>query len=103
MLDIQLLRSHPKRSQPTRQPRRHALDVAGFQALEDERKPLQTRTQELQAKRNALSKQIGQLKAKGEDAGAVMQEVAGIGDDAQGQRDANSAALLAQASTISWR
>ena len=39
------------------------------------------RTQELQAKRNALSKQIGQMKAKGEDSAAVMQEVAGLGDE----------------------
>jgi seryl-tRNA synthetase len=42
------------------------LDVAAFQALENERKTLQTRTEELQAQRNSLSKQIGQLKAKGD-------------------------------------
>ncbi|MCG2592136.1 serine--tRNA ligase [Ramlibacter sp. XY19] len=52
------------------------LDVAAFQSLEAERKTIQTRTEELQAKRNALSKQIGQLKSKGESADAVMAEVA---------------------------
>jgi seryl-tRNA synthetase len=52
------------------------LDVEAFQRLEAERKTIQTRTEELQARRNALSKQIGQLKAKGESADAVMAEVA---------------------------
>ena len=52
------------------------LDEACFSALESERKALQTRTEELQARRNSLSKQIGQLKAKGEDAAPVMAQVA---------------------------
>ncbi len=56
------------------------LDVAKFSALESERKALQTHTEDLQAQRNALSKQIGQRKAKGEDVAAVMAEVGGIGD-----------------------
>jgi seryl-tRNA synthetase len=54
------------------------LDVARFGALEAERKRLQTRTEELQARRNALSKQIGQAKARGEDGATAMAEVAGI-------------------------
>jgi seryl-tRNA synthetase len=62
--------------------------VAAFQALEDERKGLQVRTQDLQAKRNALSKQIGQLKGKGEDAAAVMAEVAGLGDELKRNEEA---------------
>jgi seryl-tRNA synthetase len=56
------------------------LDVERFQSLENERKAIQTRTEELQAKRNSLSKQIGQLKGKGEDTTAVMAEVAGLGE-----------------------
>ena len=51
------------------------LNVDLFQSLENERKTLQTRTEELQAKRNSLSKTIGQLKAKGESADAAMAEV----------------------------
>ncbi len=81
MLDIQLLRTqldHVAARLATRGPQ---LDTAAFQALEDERKQLQTRTQELQARRNALSKQIGMLKGKGEDASGVMAEVAQIGDE----------------------
>ena len=57
------------------------LDVAAYTALESERKTLQTRTEELQARRNSLSKQIGVLKGKGEDTAHVMAEVGGIGDE----------------------
>jgi seryl-tRNA synthetase len=56
------------------------LDVARFSALEAERKRIQTATEDLQARRNALSKQIGQLKSRGEDTHAVMAEVGGIGE-----------------------
>src|SRR5512134_643314 len=56
------------------------LDVARFSALEAERKQLQVRTEELQARRNALSKQIGQLKGKGADASSEMAEVGRIGE-----------------------
>jgi len=81
MLDIQLLRSDAAQVAERLAARGVALDVAAFQALEDERKGLQMRTQDLQAKRNAFSKQIGQLKAKGESTEAVMAEVAGLGDE----------------------
>lgn len=84
MLDISLLRKDldgvlarlnlRKNPQPF-------LDSARFTALEAERKHIQTRTEDLQAKRNSLSKQIGQLKAKGQDTQAVMTEVGGIGDE----------------------
>src|ERR1700712_4197201 len=57
------------------------LDVAAFSALETERKTLQTRTEDLQARRNSLSKQIGMLKGKGEDTAPVMAEGGGIGDE----------------------
>ena len=56
------------------------LDVARFEALEGERKTIQTSTEQLQARRNAASKQIGQLKGKGEDTSALMAEVNGIAD-----------------------
>jgi seryl-tRNA synthetase len=54
------------------------LDVAGYIALEAERKTIQTRTEELQNKRNTLSKSIGMLKAKGESVDAVMAETGAI-------------------------
>jgi len=81
MLDIQLLRKDLPAAVAGLKRRGFEFDEAGFRALEDERKKVQSRTEELQARRNALSKQIGMLKAKGEDASAVMAEVAGIGDE----------------------
>ena len=78
MLDIQLLRTDIDAVSRRLSARGYALDVATFQTLEAERKALQTRTQDLQARRNTLSKQIGQLKGKGEDASAVMAEVASL-------------------------
>jgi seryl-tRNA synthetase len=78
MLDIAYLRRDLnqviERLQTRKQPQPF-LNVDLFQSLENERKTLQTRTEELQAKRNSLSKTIGQLKAKGESADAVMAEV----------------------------
>ncbi|GJG93663.1 serine--tRNA ligase [Cupriavidus pauculus] len=80
MLDIQLFRKDIDAVAQRLATRGYQLDVAAFQALEAERKQLQTQTEDLQARRNALSKQIGMLKGKGEDAAAPMAEVAGIGD-----------------------
>ncbi|MDB5776289.1 MAG: serS [Herbaspirillum sp.] len=80
MIDIQLLRKDIDAVAAALATRKFKLDVDGFNALEAERKQIQTHTEELQGKRNSLSKQIGQLKSKGEDIGPVMAEVAGIGD-----------------------
>lgn len=80
MLDIQLFRKDIDAVTQRLATRGYQLDVATFQALEAERKQLQTQTEDLQARRNTLSKQIGMLKGKGEDASAPMAEVAGIGD-----------------------
>ena len=78
MLDINLLRkdlpSAIARLETRKRPQAF-LNVEAFQALEAERKTCQMRTEELQNQRNNLSKQIGQLKAKGEDASAVMAQV----------------------------
>jgi seryl-tRNA synthetase len=80
MIDIQLLRKDIDSVAARLATRKFQLDVAGFNALEAERKTIQTRTEELQGKRNSLSKQIGMLKGKGEDTSSVMAEVAGLGD-----------------------
>jgi len=81
MLDIQLLRSQPEDVVQRLATRGDAIDFTPFNALEAERKTLQQRTQDLQAQRNSLSKQIGMLKGKGEDASAVMAEVGQLGDE----------------------
>ena len=81
MLDVQLLREDIAAAAQRLTARGFALDVATFRALEDERKRVQSRTQELQAKRNNLSKAIGIAKGKGGDASALMAEVAQLGDE----------------------
>ncbi len=81
MIDIQLLRKDINSVAARLAARKFSLDVAAFNALEAQRKQIQTRTEELQGRRNSLSKQIGMLKGKGEDASAAMAEVAGIGDE----------------------
>lgn len=78
MLEIQLLRTDIDAVSQRLATRGYTLDTATFQALDAERKTLQTRTQDLQASRNTLSKQIGMLKGKGEDASGVMAEVAAM-------------------------
>ncbi len=81
MLDINLLRKDlddvVARLNTRKQPQGF-LDVQRFGALEGERKQLQTRTEELQARRNQISRLIGQRKSRGEDAADEMREVASI-------------------------
>ncbi len=81
MLDIQLLRKDIAAVAARLATRGVELDSARFEALEAERKTLQTATQELQAQRNALSKQIGIARGKGEDVAALMAEVGGLADE----------------------
>ncbi|MBK7263639.1 MAG: serine--tRNA ligase [Rubrivivax sp.] len=84
MLDINLLRRDlagvVARLESRKKPQPF-LDVDRFSALEAERKRIQTRTEDLQAQRNTLSKQIGQSKAKGDDASALMTQVGAIADE----------------------
>ena len=81
MLDIQTLRNDLAAVAVRLATRGYTLDAAKFEQMEGERKTIQTRTQELQAKRNSSSKLIGQAKAKGEDVSAIMAEVANLGDE----------------------
>jgi seryl-tRNA synthetase len=84
MLDIALLRRDLPQVVARLQTRKNPqpfLDVDQFQALENERKTLQTRTEALQAKRNSLSKEVGQRKAKGESADDIMAEVGQLKDE----------------------
>jgi seryl-tRNA synthetase len=80
MLDIQALRNDLDGVVEQLAKRGFAFDAEKFTALEAERKTVQTRTQELQAKRNNSSKQIGFAKSKGEDVSAIMAEIAGLGE-----------------------
>ena len=98
MLDINLLRRELDLVVTKLQTRKNPqpfLDVAAFTALETERKTLQSHTEGLQAQRNNLSKQIGQLKAKGQDAQPVMDEVARLKTELE-QSETRLVALQAQ-------
>jgi seryl-tRNA synthetase len=81
MIDPQLLRKDIAAVAARLATRKFQLDVEKFNALEAERKSLQTRTEELQAKRNQLAKAIGMKKGKGEDAAAEMAEATQINVD----------------------
>ncbi|MEY4524151.1 MAG: hypothetical protein RIR27_1227 [Pseudomonadota bacterium] len=81
MIDPQLLRKDIAAVAARLASRKFQLDVEKFNTLESERKSLQTRTEELQAKRNQLAKAIGMKKGKGEDAAAEMAEATQINVD----------------------
>jgi len=85
MLDINVLRKDIATVAERLRTRPFELDVAAFNALEAERKQVQVAAEELQARRNALSKQVGMLKSRGEDASSVLAEVASIPDAIKAQ------------------
>src|SRR3970040_2438687 len=97
MIDIQLLRNDIDTVARRLATRGVTLDVAAFGALEDARKRIQTSTEQLQARRNALSKQVGQAKAKKDDAqaAALMAQAAGLGEELK-QMQAENEALRAR-------
>jgi len=80
MLDPALLRGQLDSVAEKLLTRGYALDRGAIEALEAQRKSVQTQTQELQNLRNTRSKAIGMAKGKGEDTSALMAEVAGIAD-----------------------
>jgi seryl-tRNA synthetase len=79
MLDINVLRNDLQGVAAALAKRGVALDAARFEMLEAERKRIQTQTQDLQAKRNTLSRQVGIAKGSGRDATPLLHEVSGIG------------------------
>lgn len=81
MLDIQQLRIDLENIASRLTKRGHIFPKRQFNSLEAQRKSIQTHTQELQAKRNATSRQIGIAKQKGEDVTAIMAEIAHLGDE----------------------
>ena len=81
MLDSKLLRSNLQDVADRLASRGFTLDVARIDALEAQRKEVQTLTEKLQAERNAISKSIGQAKARGEDIAPLMASVETMGTD----------------------
>ena len=97
MIDIQLLRTDLDALERRLATRGYHLDVAAFKALEDARKGIQTATEQLQSQRNALAKQIGQAKAKKDEAqaAALMRQGAELADKLR-QMEAENAAVQAR-------
>lgn len=81
MLDIQQLRNDLETVVARLKARKFEFPADEFKTLEAQRKTIQTNTENLQAKRNAASKQIGIAKSKGEDVSTILAEVAGLGDE----------------------
>jgi seryl-tRNA synthetase len=80
MLDPKLFRTNPDELAAKLLRRGYVLDVAAFTQLEQARKQIQVETETLQAQRNSSAKQIGQLKAKGENTSLAMAQVGDLGD-----------------------
>jgi seryl-tRNA synthetase len=99
MLDPRLLRTDLDNTARQLARRGYALDVGAIAAIEEKRKQIQTRTQQLQSERNASAKAVGQAKAKGEDAAPLMAVAARIGEQLK-QLEAELEATQAQVNEI---
>jgi seryl-tRNA synthetase len=99
MLDINLLRKDIDQVVRRLGDRKFVLDTSTFQSLETKRKAVQTRTEDMQARRNQLSKLIGQAKAKGEDASALLEEANQAG---RGLEEASTENASIQSQLMAW-
>lgn len=100
MLDPKLLRGDLTDIKTKLATRGYELDVSFWENIEEQRKQLQITTEELQAKRNAGAKQIGELKHQGKDASDVMQAMQAISGDIK-QAEDNLRALQDKITTAS--
>jgi seryl-tRNA synthetase len=88
MLDQKLVRNNPQEVADKLVKKGFYLDIAKLNGLEESRKQLQIDTENLQSERNSKSKEIGKLKAQGQDTAAVMAAVSAFGtqlDDKKSQ------------------
>ncbi|AQS36256.1 seryl-tRNA synthetase [Shewanella psychrophila] len=99
MLDPKFLRNELEVTAERLATRGFILDVDRLSKLEEKRKSLQMATEELQASRNAISKSIGQAKAKGEDVAPIMAKVGDLGAELDAKKSELSG-LLAELSAI---
>ncbi|WP_299494408.1 serine--tRNA ligase [uncultured Shewanella sp.] len=99
MLDPKFLRNELEVTAERLATRGFILDVDRLSKLEEKRKVLQVATEELQASRNAMSKSIGQAKAKGEDVAPIMAKVGSLGDELDAKKH-ELAALLEELHAI---
>jgi len=92
MIDIQLMRKDADAVAARLAGRGHQLDVAAFRALEEARRSIQVATEQVQAERNALSKQVGAAKAKKDEAGAaaLMAQAGALGEKLKSMETENA-------------
>ena len=104
MIDIQLLRTDIDALARRLATRGYHLDVAAFRALEDARKSIQTATEQLQSRRNALAKQVGQAKAKKDEAqtAALMRQGAELAEKLK-RMETENAAVQARLHEFVWQ
>ncbi|MEB5558111.1 serine--tRNA ligase [Vibrio cholerae] len=105
MLDSKLLRTELDETAAKLARRGFKLDVEAIRTLEEQRKSIQVEVENLQSTRNSISKQIGQLMASGDKAGAeaVKQQIGTLGDDLDAKKvelDAVMAQLDAITQTV---
>ena len=81
MLDPLILRHDIQTTVDALKTRGYSLDVAAYEALENRRKALQIKMEELQSQRNSSAKSIGNAKARGEDIKPLLESVAKLGDE----------------------
>ncbi|MBF0310988.1 MAG: serine--tRNA ligase [Magnetococcales bacterium] len=79
MLDVRRIRTEPEAVQKSLERRGKGYNLEGFLSLEAEKRQVQSRTEALQARRNAISKEVGQRKQQGLDAGDLLAEMQGVG------------------------
>ncbi|RUM94754.1 MAG: serine--tRNA ligase [Thiothrix sp.] len=100
MLDPKLLRTDLEAVKEVLARRGFELDTAAIQSLEEARKTLQTKTQQLQNERNTRSKSIGKAKVQGEDIQPLLAAVSQLGDELK-QAETDLTELQNQINTIS--
>ena len=88
MIDPKLLRTELDTVAEKLAKRGYELDKAFWQQVEEQRKSIQVKTEELQAKKNAGAKQVGLMKRNGENTDALMAEMATISSEMKQAEDA---------------
>ena len=103
MIDIQLLRSDIDAVAKRLATRGYALEISMFKKLEEQRKTIQTSTEDFQSQRNTLSKQIGNAKAKKDEklASELLAQAAGFGDKLKQMELENEAVQAKQREFVS--
>ena len=84
MINVNLLRENIEDTVKNLESRGYSLNIKAYQNFEDKRKAIQTETEELQGKKNQLSKEIGILKEKGEDVKDTMDSVNSMSEKLKG-------------------